>query len=348
MFHKIRLKSVLKHSAVNAIAVMKLSKMLHKAMFRRHLAILCYHAIVSSRLEVDDWCFLEEISFRQQMNYLQRNFTVLHLSKALDQLLSGKIHEPTAVITFDDGYQNNYDLAFPILREMNLPATIFLTTGLLNTSDTLWFCRLHHAVTHTTKSSLEWAGCSYDLTTTDIRAKTLFVLYTKLKKLPHSKLLYENRKIILKLGLDADLPMELGAPYRMLDHDAIKTMASTGLIEFGAHTHSHAILSLLSREEQIKEISRSVQVVQEVTGRPCECFSYPNGQPQDYDADTIHALKSCKIRGAVTGITGPNDSTTPALELRRYGIGSDTSPAYFQLKVHHMIAQARGLLSSIN
>jgi peptidoglycan/xylan/chitin deacetylase (PgdA/CDA1 family) len=132
----------------------------------------------------------------------------------------------------------------------------------------------------------------------------------------------------------------------MLSSDSIKTMASTGLIEFGGHTHHRAILMLLSRKQQIEQISRSIEAVQEVTGRPCEYFAYPNGQPQDYDTDIIRLLKSHKIRGAVTGIPEPNDRTTPVMELRRYGIGFDTTLAYFQLKAHHLIAHARRLISA--
>jgi peptidoglycan/xylan/chitin deacetylase (PgdA/CDA1 family) len=134
----------------------------------------------------------------------------------------------------------------------------------------------------------------------------------------------------------------------MLSSDAIKTMASTGLFEFGAHTHHHAILSLLPRKQQIEEISRSIEAVQKITGRSCEYFAYPNGQPQDYDMDIIRVLKSHKIRGAVTGIPKPNDRTTPVMELRRYGIGYDVTLSYFQLKAHHFIAHSRRLICSAN
>src|SRR5262249_31487324 len=220
--------------------------------------------------------FLEKNSFRQQMHYLQRHFRVLPLSEAIDQMVCGKIDEPTAVITFDDGFQNNYDVAFPILKENGLPATIFLTTGFLDTSDTLWFCRLHHALACTMKPTLEWDGQRYDLTT--VRFQTLCALYAALKRLPHAKLVAEVDRLILKLGLDTERPIESDSPYRMLNSDSIKTMVSTGLIEFGAHTHHHAILSLLPRKQQIEEISRSIEAVQKITGQPCEYFAYPNGQ----------------------------------------------------------------------
>ena len=123
-------------------------------------------------------------------------------------------------------------------------------------------------------------------------------------------------------------------------------MMSTGLIQFGAHTHHHAILSLLPRRQQIEEISRSIDAVQGITGRPCEYFAYPSSQAKHYDMDIIRLLQSHKIRGAVTGIPEPNYRTTAVMELSRYGIGYDATLAYFQLKVHHLIAHARRLISA--
>src|SRR5262249_12579235 len=95
----------------------------------------------------------------------------------------------------------------------------------------------------------------------------------------HPELLAEV-DILRQLGVDTDRPIEPDSPYRILSSDSIKTMASTRLIEFGAHTHHHAILSLLPRKQQIEEISQSIEAVQEITGRPCEYFAYPNGEPQ--------------------------------------------------------------------
>jgi peptidoglycan/xylan/chitin deacetylase (PgdA/CDA1 family) len=245
------------------------------------------------------------------------------------------------VITFDDGFQNNYDICFPILREAGLPATVFLCTGYLDTGGTLWFCRLNRALANTTHHILEWNGVRFDLRGIDARTDTANVLQEKLKELPHPRLLEELSGIALALGDDPECPMEAGSPYRMLNSKAIADMSSSGTIEFGAHTHTHAILSKVSPQECADEIDRSVDLVSQLTGRPCELFAYPNGRVQDYTLETMRALEASGVRAALTTIVGPNTGETPVMELRRYGIGPNLDMAGFQMKVHHITAKLR-------
>jgi hypothetical protein len=298
------------------------------------LIILMYHGVIRTPLKVYNWCFVDELSFRSQMKYIKSYFEVIPLSRAAERLRSGKIDGPIVAITFDDGLQNNYDVAFPILRESGLPATIFLTTGLVNTNDTLWYCRLNLALSETNKSSFVWNGCSFDCSLPGSKTKAASMIVDTLKKLPHPKLLAEIRKIILDLGCDPDSPIEVDSPYRMLSQEAIKEMTASGLIEFGAHTHSHAILSLLSPEECCDEIKRSITAVHEMTGRPCVLFAYPNGRSQDYNTESIRILEASGVQSSVTAIEGYNDKTSPLMELKRTGVGANLIISKFRRKVH--------------
>ena len=289
------------------------------------LTILMYHAVIRALLPVYEWCFVDAAAFRSQMLYVKQRFRVLTLSEAVERLKHGKIDRPTVVLTFDDGFQNNYDVAFPILRDAGIPATVFLTTGLVSTNDTVWFCRLNRALAETRKTSLAWDGCRFALAGLGAKAKVASTIKARLKELPHAQLLTELRTIVLRLGDDPDRPVAVGSTFHMLDRAAIVAMADSGLFEFGAHTHSHAILSLLTPQERHDEIVRSITTVHKLTGRPCTLFAYPNGRAQDYDVGDIAILESCGVRVAVTAIAGPNDSQTSVMELRRYGIGANLS-----------------------
>src|SRR5688572_29468975 len=90
-----------------------LPKLLHRVILRNQLTILMYHAIISKPLAVHDWCFLNISSFTSQIQYLKKNFQIVPLSGAVKWMKNGGISRPTAVVTFDDGFQSNYDLAFP-------------------------------------------------------------------------------------------------------------------------------------------------------------------------------------------------------------------------------------------
>jgi peptidoglycan/xylan/chitin deacetylase (PgdA/CDA1 family) len=323
------------------IAKTRIPQLFHKLAYRDELTIIMYHGIIRSPLAVGDWCFVDEDIFKMQIEYLKRHFEIISLSEAIERLRNGGIKRPTAVITFDDGYQNNFDVAFPILCKEKIPATIFLTTGLIDTNDTVWYCHLNLALSQTHRPFIEWNGFKFDLSTLDLKAKASMAIQDNLKELPPLQLMAAMRDIILKLDGDPDCSIEIDSPYRMLNKNAIVEMAASGLVEFGAHTHQHLILSRLSAAGRFNEIRRSIDTIYRLTGRPCKSFAYPNGRMQDYDSDSIQHLKTCGIQMAVTTISGPNNRMTPVMELRRYGIGSDISMAGFQLMVHHFISKVQ-------
>ena len=342
------MNTTFKTAGISAFAVTGLQRLLHETIFRNELTILMYHAVVRSPLAVPESSFLDETSFRRQMRYLKNNLEVISLSAAIQRLKAGGVKRPTAVITFDDGFQNNYDVAFPILREERLPATIFLTTGFVNTQDAPWFCRLHGALIATCENSFAWDGREFDLRTPEARLRTYIDIRETLKRLSHDELVKENRSIIQRLGDDPDRPIGLESPFRMLTRQAILDMAASGLIEFGAHTVSHPILSRLSSTECREEVDRSIRAVAELTQQSCESFAYPNGGALDFNQESIRILESCGARAAVTGVFGPNNSATPIMALRRYSVTAGMSLAHFKLIVHHLVYYVRRSIQQVH
>jgi peptidoglycan/xylan/chitin deacetylase (PgdA/CDA1 family) len=290
---------------------------------KNRLAIFMYHAVVRSPLQVFDWGFIDAAVFRSQMQSLKAHYELLPLTEATRRLQDGTIDRPTAVVTLDDGFQNNYDVAFPILIELGIPATIFLVTGLVDTEDALWFSRLHRAVTETDRLSMRWDREYFDLSTNRSKARAIREMRSRLKRLPQPRLLDQVGLIALALGDAPARPIEIGSPYRVLNSRVIREMAMSGLIEFGAHTQSHAILSQLTPEVARNEIEQSIAATQRLTGRTCELFAYPNGLARDYDASTLALLQSSGVRAAVTAIKGFNWGETSLLNLRRFGVGAN-------------------------
>lgn len=314
-----------------------LTEQIHNIKKHNYLVIIAYHGVIRTPLSFYDYCFIDETTFRCQIQYLKRHFDFQFLSKAVMLIKNGNIKKPTAVITFDDGYQNNYDFAYPILREESLPATIFLTTGMINTDDTIWTSRLHHALSIGKKTLLNYNDFRYNLTKTNHKIMAANIIKSRLKKLPHSQMMSELHDIILKLDVNPNQSLEVNSPYRMLNSNMIKIMADSGLIEFGAHTHRHAILSALSYKQQEEEITRSIKEVQELTGKQCKLFAFPNGTIQDYNEETIKILKNQGIVAGVTTRTGINNEKTSIMELRRYCMGSDMNMIRFKLTVRTIL-----------
>lgn len=339
-----RLKGLARSLVIRTLAAGGLTRAFHRTRVPGHLSILMYHGVVADPLAVDHPCFIVREDFKQQMTYLKHHCRVLSLERAARMVRIDQIDRPTVVLTFDDGFQNNFDIAFPILKDLGLPATIFLNTGYVDTDDTIWYCRLHHAIETTSRSVLRWQDDDFPLDSINARATASRVLSQRLKQHPHPRLNEELRSILLALDADPSEPVPSGSPYRILESHAIERMAASGLIDFGAHTESHAILSKIERREMRSEILRSLDAVSDLTGEPCELFAYPNGQPQDYDAAAISTLVDAGVKVAVTTIPGGNTSETPPMELRRYGVGSRIDMDLFRLRVHHLLPYVKSAI----
>ena len=152
----------------------------------------------------------------------------------------------------------------------------------------------------------------------------------RLKEAPQPTLLDQLDRLCVELGEESDLLLDEESPYATMSTQDIHAMRESGLVHFGAHSESHAILSLLDPESKHREIRKSIDKVGELLGRPCSLFAYPNGRRRDYDEECITALHECGVDAAVTAVEGINDDATPRMELKRIGIGAGTTFAEFQ------------------
>lgn len=318
-------------------------RLLQRALAGDGATILMYHAVTRTPLPVMDWVFVEERRFRDQMLYLKKHCHVVPLRELPAAVKAGATRPPLVALTFDDGFQNNYSVAFPILRELGLPAAVFLATDFIDSDDTPWFCRINDALSRTSLMRLEWNGDTYDLSSARARADAHALLQSRLKRFRHSDLLDRTAQLVAALGDRPGRPMPRGSVYRMLETHEVRAMAGTGLIEFGAHSCSHAILSGLSPSDRKHELVDSIAAVARLSGSPCTLFAYPNGRAIDYSLCDVTELRKSDITVAVTTIAGPNDSSVSALEMRRYCIGAETPLSQFKLLTHHVLWKVQNL-----
>lgn len=334
------IKSITKSLIYGALSSFGLPRISHRLFGRGRAPILMYHGIVRRPLDVADWCFVSEADFDKQMQYLAAHFDVVPLPELPNRLAGPASARPLAAITFDDGYANNHEIAWPILKRYNLPATIFLNTALIGTADTVWFCRVNDALARTSRRELEWKGRSISIATAEEKSAASDLLQDSLKQLKANELKIACDQLVLDLGGDPRRQVAADSPFRMLSPSQVQEMAYDGLVEFGAHTRTHTILAPLPDDEMKHEIIGSIDDVAHLSGKPCRMFAYPNGRAEDYDARAMNMLQD---RGmiAVTTIPGPNTSQTSPLELKRYGIGAAMPWSAFLLEIHHVKAALR-------
>jgi peptidoglycan/xylan/chitin deacetylase (PgdA/CDA1 family) len=303
---------------------------------RRKIAILMYHGVTDR--DINYWTQLPRSKFMRQMRFIKNWYRPISLGEAVQALKGEKEIEPhRAVVTFDDGFRNNMTVAYPILRENKIPATVFLTTSFIEKSDRfkgfVWtdyiFALLRAATLE--KIDLRDIGLGqYGLKGMSERRRAKDSICGRLKKMSADD---KNRIIeIIASRLNADISESDFEIFRPLERKDIIDMAKEGLMTFGAHTVNHEILSALSKEEAEKEIKGSRAVVEKWTGSPIHFFAYPNGTIADFNNET-KAIAAENFDCALTTIEGLNSIGADLYELRRINIGADISMKEFILKI---------------
>lgn len=223
-----------------------------------------------------------ESTFDKQMKYLKENFNVISLETLIACLKDKKNVPPhSVVLTFDDGWRDNYLWAFPILRKYNLTATIFLSTDYIDTSKMFWFQAVNFILASqilTPQKITEILNRFEQIPPEDKRSIVQSFAFVdlfieRLKRIKPD--LQEN--IIKEMIKESNLRLNgINRRRWMLDWGEIKEMGENQ-ISFGSHGHSHRILSYLDLTEIKKELSQSKTVIEEKTKGLVNSFAYPNG-----------------------------------------------------------------------
>jgi peptidoglycan/xylan/chitin deacetylase (PgdA/CDA1 family) len=264
----------------------------------RTCQILAYHRVNDE----NDYYFpaIPTSLFARQMEILAERFTLCSLERLLEGIQTGDMPENAVAVTFDDGYRDNYQNAFPVLKRHSIPATIFLATGVIGTSLVLWHDRVFAAFRKT-------------------QAPCLAGLDSRIGRLPLGSLTEKlaAQKQVLNLLWSMDAHERELAIQRLTEGLEVDGDKEINGIDFGAHTVTHPILSRLSREAAAREINDSLNTIEKKLGSRVKSFAYPVGRAMDFDATTKALLEDAGCRCAVTMIFGSNESGADPYELRR-------------------------------
>ncbi len=293
---------------------------------RKSLTIFAYHGICARPLPIPDPCFLTGEVFSAQLDIISGSYRMLPLARGIDLLRRGRIDEPCAALTFDDGFAGLYHEVFPLLRERNVPAASFPVASLVGSDDTIWFCRVIDSFARTKHRSIEWEGSVFDLSSAEGRTAASIHVQEQLKYETNAKMEERLSQLAAALDVEPEIPPTDDSPFRMLNSAQIAEMADSGLVEFGGHGMKHTILSLLPAAELEREVAGSIETIGALSRREIDLFAYPNGRRDDYGRETIDMLRRFGIRAAVTMRHGRAVRRSPELELPRYWVDEHTPP----------------------
>lgn len=292
-------------------------------------------------------------TFLWQMEALATNFNVLPLHEAIIALKENRLPPRAVCITFDDGYRSIHDLALPILKKFNLPATIFVTTAYLGEGN-MWNDRIIDAIRRLPEGAIDLQDIGMGLHAIQNMQDRINLV----KKInDDSKYLSADGRlnVIHKLETLAGSYETTGL---MLNREMLVNLSREG-IEIGGHTISHPILTKLDDEQARHEIVQNKKTLEDIIGKPLRLFAYPNGKiGKDFDERHMDMAKEAGYIAAFSTAVGaatqnthlyniprsrPWDVTSFLFQLRLLSwLAFDIQPTRF--KSHQQATEKRALL----
>ncbi len=280
----------------------------------KYICVLYYHRVCD--LTRDTWNLsVPPKLFEEHIKFIKEHYRILRFEDDWDD-----IHEKVVVITFDDGYADNFEFALPILEKYEVPATVFVA---IDPGGEFWSDALDRIVHEAGKTIEEvcWAGQKFPVSTSAEQEKTCYALHPFFKEmLPalRSKNLQE-----LAASLNARFEHD-NKESRLLSDRELRALSQSPYITIGGHTVTHTSLAVEPASLQWEEIHNSKAHIESVIGKPIEVFSYPFGTREDFTPESENAVRACGYKKAATTICGLADGAD-AFQIPRVWIPGNCS-----------------------
>jgi peptidoglycan/xylan/chitin deacetylase (PgdA/CDA1 family) len=309
---------------------------------RPALVVLTYHRIAEPGTDsfYDPVISATPDSFCAQIEWLRRSLRILTLPELIAQLEPGSPwHEPAALLTFDDGYRDNFEVAVPILRERAIPATFFLPTAFLDTPRLPWWDQVAYVIKRTRMRRLVLKRSPHggsppleiDLGTLPRSAAVTTIIRAFL-----DRTISDEPWFLLQLAAQAEIAIDSESLARALfvNWDQVRqTITLDSTLTIGSHGHSHERLAALDKDSQHHELFESKRILESRLGHVVAALAYPYGWQGTYNTETKTLAARAGYRLAFTSSEGVNrpDSLDP-YEVRRLGVGSGDTAALLRAR----------------
>jgi peptidoglycan/xylan/chitin deacetylase (PgdA/CDA1 family) len=273
--------------------------------------ILLYHGITDVKFgkgqSVD--------GFEKQMRFLSENYRIIPYNAYTENSIRNK----EVVLTFDDGFKNNYSNAVPILKKYNLPATFFISTRHSENKQYLWFAYFFALEKYYKLDSFIFRGINYDMSLNKRRQSIENLKNILISEKPYPSAMYDV--------IDNELPNlesfmtshQINETVSGLNTEEIKAISNHDLFDIGVHTVDHPNLTMCEDSEIISQINDNKKFLESIINKKIDVIGYPSG---DYDSTVI---KYCKKVNIIYGhAVKPSLNKEKRYEYERLGIYGDS------------------------
>ena len=326
-------------------AVRRMWKAIRRRITRRAI-ILMYHRVGSGVADPWGLCVSAQ-NFAQHMDALRRLYEPIRLN----QLAGGRVVRNRMVaVTFDDGYADNLHAALPILQHNDIPATFFLTSGMLGVAREFWWDELERLLlrpqslprtlqfTQDAARRVFEAGCAAEPfesppggkssqpweAAPDTRLGFYYTVWRWLGTLTEE----ERSTALAQIRDQLEEPNVARDSHRSLTPEEATRLAGAAQVDIGAHSVTHTMLSTQPLEAQRWEIRQSKQDLESLIGRPVPGFAYPHG---DYGPETLGLARESGFNFACTVESGCIARATQPFLLPRLAVGDCSGEEFVQL-----------------
>ncbi len=282
----------------------------------KKLPILIYHQILP---EKDIMRSFEPTAdeFEGQMAAIKQHMTPISLKEGIKRLQNGSLPKDAIAVTFDDGYENNYTVALPILQKHQIPATFFIASDFID-GGIMWNDMVLETIRLLDPGTYDFDDTnllSFSITDDKSRFPEAIKMLARLKHLPFQ----ERKQAVERLSQELSYRNKSLPGNIMMTSSQLRALSDTDGMEIGGHTLSHPILTRVSIEEAERQISHNKSVLEEITGKTLESFAYPNGKPNmDYNIAIRDLVYRAGYEIAVTTSHGVTQAGINPLECPRY------------------------------
>jgi peptidoglycan/xylan/chitin deacetylase (PgdA/CDA1 family) len=252
--------------------------------------------------------------FDRLMRMVARSFRVLTLGDAAARLARDTLAHRSLVITFDDGYADNADVALPILQRHGLSATFFVSTGFLD-GGRMWNDSIIECIRACRRDAIDLSEFGLGqraLGNVEQRRSCIEALLSHIKYRDLAGREAAVRRLQAVAAVDV-LPTDL-----MMRADQVRSLHGAGM-EIGAHTVNHPILTSLLAGEAERELAEGRNRLQQIIDAPVDVLAYPNGKPnRDYDRSHVVMAQRLGFRAAVSTAAGVSRHGDDLFQLPRF------------------------------
>lgn len=290
--------------------------------------VLGYHRISDSLPSNDPgvWSATSQ-GFDAQLAFLTRHFDVIGPDDLTAALTTGGRH---VLLTFDDGYRDNYEIALPVLREHGATATFFIIPGFIDTPRVAWWDELAWMVRNSERGELPAGGpvaasIPFDEPERELAVAAVLALY---KQLPGERTEELMDFVAGASGTGRAVPG--AAADTWITWDMARELRDAGMT-VGGHTADHRVLARIPADAQRDQVMVCARRLEAELGHPMRYFSYPVGARDTFDADTRACLADAGVELAFSLYGGyTRRAKFDAYDVRRTHVSVFASSAMFR------------------